>query len=244
MRTLIALAAIAAALSPLQAQPPMTAPHPAPPPEIAVSGTAAVRVTPDRARIAIGVQTEAPTAAVAGTANARTTTAVRDGLLKLGVAAADIGTTNYLVQPQQRWDPRTNRASITGYRVSNTVTVVLKDLDLAGKAIDVALTAGANVIEQLEFYASNTDAPRREALAKAMASARADAEAMAGATGMVVTGLLSATYSSEPILPRPMLQKVEMRTMAMEAAPETPVSVGEQQLSVTVQTRWGVAPKP
>jgi uncharacterized protein YggE len=243
MRLLAALALCSATLTSLEAQPAMT-PPPSPPPEIVVSATSSVRVTPDRARIAIGVQTEAPTAAAAGTTNARLTTAVRDALLKLGVAATDIGTINYSVQPQQRWDPRTNKASITGYRVANTVTVTLKELDLAGRAIDVALGAGANVIEQLEFYAASTDAPRREALAKAVAAARADADAMATAAGMQITGLLSAAYSSEPVGPRPMLQKVEMMAMRADAAPETPVSVGEQLLAVTVQTRWAVAPKP
>lgn len=213
-----------------------------PPPEISVSTSASVKVIPDRARISIGVQTDAATAAAAGSTNARRTAAVRDALVKLGVPTADIGTTNYSVSPQQKWDPKTNQASVTGYRVANTVMVVLKDPELAGKAIDAALGAGANMIQGLEFYAFNDDLPRREALAKAMASARADAEALATASGSTLKGLLSASYGAEAPMPKMMMQAT---TMSMRVETDaTPVSAGDQVITVTVSTRWEIARKP
>jgi uncharacterized protein len=235
---LLSLAALLAA--PLAAQQfPMTV---QPPPEISVTTSASVKVVPDRARISIGVQTDAPTAAAAGSTNARRTTAVRDALIKIGVPAADVGTTNYSVSPQQKWDPRTNQASVTGYRVANTVMVVLKDPELAGRAIDAALGAGANMIQGLEFYAFNDDAPRREALAKAMSSARADAEALAAASGSILKGLLSASYGAEAPMPKVMMQ-AQVMSMRAEAA-DTPVSAGDQMMTVTVSTRWEIARKP
>ncbi|MCU0646862.1 MAG: SIMPL domain-containing protein [Gemmatimonadaceae bacterium] len=236
---LVALSALVAA--PLLAQAP--AMYPPPPLEITISTSATAKLVPDRARISIGVQTDAPTAAAAGATNARRTTAVREALIKLGVAATDIGTTGYSVTPNQRWDPKTNQASVTGYRVANTVMVILKDLELAGRAIDAALGAGANVIQGLDFYASNDDAPRREALAKAMASARADAAVLADAAGATLKGLLSASYGAEPPMPKPMMQGMVMAARA-EAMPDTPVSAGDQMITVSVSTRWEIARKP
>jgi uncharacterized protein len=240
MRTTLALVATLLA-TPLLSQPtPMTLPPP--PPEISVSTSATAKVVPDRARISIGVQTDAASAAAAGTTNAKRTSAVRDAIVKLGVPVSDIGTTNYSVAPQQRWDPKTNQATVTGYRVANTVMVVLKDPDLAGKTIDAALGAGANMIQGLEFYAFNDDAPRREALAKAMASARADAQALADASGSVLKGLLSASYGAEAPMPKMMMQA---QAMSMRAeADATPVSAGDQVITVSITTRWEIARKP
>ncbi|MCU0633838.1 MAG: SIMPL domain-containing protein [Gemmatimonadaceae bacterium] len=231
---------LALAASPLIAQPP--AMYPPPPPEISITTTATAKLVPDRARISIGVQTDASTAAAAGATNARRTAAVRDALIKLGVPATDVGTTNYSVSPNQRWDPKTNQATVTSYRVANTVMVVLKEPDLAGRAIDAALTAGANMIQGLEFYAANDDAPRREALAKAMASARADAAALADAAGATLKGLLSANYGAEPPMPK-MVMQAQMMSARAEADASTPVSAGEQLVTVTVSTRWEIARK-
>jgi uncharacterized protein len=237
---ILAFSLVAILAAPLSAQSvPMSM---QPPPEISVSTSASVKVVPDRARISIGVQTDAATAAAAGATNARRTSAVRDALVKLGIPTADIGTTNYSVSPQQKWDPKTNQASVTGYRVANTVMVVLKDPELAGKAIDAALVAGANMIQGLEFYAFNDDAPRREALAKAMASARADAEALAAASGSTLKGLLSASYGAESPMPKVMMQASAMSMRAEMDA--TPVSAGDQVMTVSISTRWEIARKP
>ena len=49
--------------------------------------------------------------------------------------------------------------------------------------LDAALANGANQINSLDFFASNADSARHEALGQAVVRARADAEASARAAG-------------------------------------------------------------
>jgi uncharacterized protein YggE len=204
-------------------------------PQIAVGARGEVKVVPDRATIQISVQTRAETAAAAATENARKQKAVIDALRALGIAANDISTSNYSVFPEQRYEPN-KEPVVVGYNVTNTVSVELKSISLVGPAIDAALAKGANMITSLQFYASNTEAARQEAIAIAVRKARSDAEAAARAAGGSISGLLEISIGAYvPSPPRPM----EMRAkVGMADQAETPISAGDQTLTVDISTRW------
>lgn len=208
----------------------------APIPQIAVSSRAEVKVNPDRANIQISVQTRAETAAAAAAENARKQKAVIDGLRALGIDAKDISTAGYNVYPEQRYEPN-KEPVVVGYNVTNTLSVELKTISMVGQAIDVALAKGANMISSLQFYASNTEAARQEAIAMAVRKARADADAAAKAAGGSITGMLEISVGSTyaPI-PRPMDLRVKGGIAAQ--AVETPISAGDQIVAVDVSTRW------
>ena len=207
-------------------------------PQIAVSSRGEVKVVPDRATIQISVQTRAETAAAAAADNATKQDAVIAALRALGIAANDISTSNYSVYPEQRYQEN-REPVIIGYNVTNTLNVELKSISLVGRAIDAALGKGANMITSLQFYASNTEAARQEAIAQAVKKARSDAEAAARAAGGTVTGLIElsvGSYYAPP--PRPM----DLQVRAAAAAPATPISAGDQTLGVDISTRWRFSP--
>src|SRR5215218_8041845 len=156
-------------------------------PQISIASRAEVKVVPDRANIQISVQTRGTTAAAAATENARKQKAVIDGLRALGIDAKDISTSGYNVYPEQRYEPN-REPVIVGYNVTNTLSVELKSINMVGPAIDAALSKGANMISSLQFYASNTDAAREEAIAIAVRKARTDADAAARAAGGSIAG--------------------------------------------------------
>lgn len=212
----------------------------APSPQITVSARGEVKIVPDRANIQISVQTRAETAAAAAAENARKQKAVIDGLRALGIPANDIGTTNYSVYPEQRYEPN-KEPTVIGYNVTNTLSVDLKSVALVGPAIDAALARGANMITSLHFYASNTDAARQEAIAQAVRKARSDADAAARAAGGSISGLLEigvGSYSPPP--PRPM--ELKARGAMNSVQMDTPISAGDQSLTVDVSTRWRFTP--
>jgi len=204
-------------------------------PSISVGAQGEVKVSPDRANIQISVQTRAATAAAAANENAVKQKAVIDAIRALGIPAADISTIGYNVFPQQRYEPN-REPVIVGYNVTNTVAVELKKLTLVGPVIDAVLAKGANMISSLRFYASNTASARREAIALAIQKARADAEAAARAAGGTIGGLLEinvGAYFTPP--PLPMGLNV---TAARSQGVDTPISPGEQTVTVDVNTRW------
>lgn len=204
-------------------------------PYITVAAHSEVKVNPDRAAIQISVHTRAPSAAAAATENARKQKAVIDVLRALGLTANDISTINFNVFPEQRYEANREPVLI-GYNVTNTVHVDVNSLALVGPVIDAALAKGANMVTSLQFFASNTENARREAIASAIQKARADAEAAARAAGGSLGSLLEiniGTYFAPP--PRPMM---EMQTRAVSQDVATPINPGDQTISVDVSTRW------
>jgi len=193
-----------------------------------------VKVTPDRANIQISVQTRAATAAAAATENASRQKAVIDALRALGLNANQISTVGYNVIPEQRYEP--NREPVViGYNVTNTISVEVTDLGMVGRIIDTSIARGANMITSLNFYASNTEAARREAIATAIQRARLDADAAARAAGGTIGGLLEVSIGAYFPPPRPVEYAVQLRTAAVA---DTPIEPGAQTLSVNVSTRW------
>jgi uncharacterized protein YggE len=170
-------------------------------PLIRATGAGVVQVKPDQARIDIGVVTQAKTAQDAASQNA---TQLSAALAKLKSAAgqnAEIKTSGYSLQPVYVY-PQAGKAVIDGYRAMNTVQVTTSDLTGIGKIIDVATQGGANEVERLQFTLKDQTAARIEALKKAVAEARTNAEAMAAGMGMKIGKLISLEESgSAPIQP-------------------------------------------
>lgn len=208
------------------------------PPSISTTAQGEARVTPDRATIYIGVQTRAATAAQASAENARKQRAVIDTLHAMGIPEAQISTTSFNVYPEQSFQPdKGDRAPrIVGYNVTNTVRVEVRKIDQLGRLLDAALAKGANSINSLDFSSSNEDEARRQALAQAVQRARADAEALAHGAGGRLGDLVE--LSSIPMSggPRPLVGNV-MGMARAEVAP-TPISAGEETITVSVVARW------
>jgi uncharacterized protein YggE len=208
-------------------------------PQIAVTGRGEVKVSPDRATIQISVQTRGSTAAAAAAENANKQQAVLSALRALGLTNDQLSTINYNVYPEQRYE-QGKEPVIVGYNVTNTILAEVRKLTQVGPVIDAALSHGANMITSLQFYASNTEAARRTAIASAIEKARADAEAAARAARGTLGTLLEISigaYSPPP--PRPMMMK-EARGLAAQA--DTPINPGEETLAVEVSTRWRFIP--
>jgi uncharacterized protein len=210
-------------------------------PTISSSATADAKFTPDRATISIAVQTRATTAAAAAADNAKKQSAVLAALRALGMTNDQLSTTGYSVNPEYRYDP--NRSpTLTGYTVTNTVLADVHDLKQIGKVLDTALANGSNVISSLDFYASNTDAARQQALSGAVARARSEAETAARAAGGTLGTLvhLNVGGGNAAPPPRPMFMAKAMDS----AAPETQINPGQQTITMSVTASWRFVPKP
>lgn len=207
-------------------------------PQIAVAAQHEVKVAPDRATIQISVQTRAATAAAAATENATKTQAVLAALRRLGLTDDQLSTTSYNIHPN--YVHRENREpEVTGYNVTNTILADVRQINQVGRVIDAALAGGANMMTSLQFYASNTEAARRTAIAGAIAKARADAEAAAAAAGGSLGQLLDISIGAYMPPPQPMY-RMELAASRMQA--DTPIQPGQESLTVTVSTRWRFNP--
>ena len=213
----------------------------APAPSLVTSGQGEAKVTPDRVSVLVNIQTRATTAVAAAATNAQRTRAVLDALGRLGLPKDQLSTEGYSAYPEMTYDRDGGTPRVTGYVVTNSVRAESKRIDQAGAIIDAALGAGANLINSLSFYATSIDEPRRQAISLAVASARADAEAMAQAAGGRLGALLELSTQGPTVPPRPMFDVAARGKMAM--AEPTPINPGQQTVNVFVTARWGFVPR-
>jgi len=207
-----------------------------------VSGSAYVEVAPDRARISFAVETEHEGAREAGEANARLMDRVITALRGTGIPDLRIETSGYSLTP--RYAPRSGNEPqrIAGYTARNTVEVIVDDVDAVGRLVDTALAAGANRVAGMGFEIRDTEPHRQEALRRAVATARGEAEAMAEALGMRLGSPMTIQGGADFPQPRSMFRAdMGMAMAAMEAVP-TPVEAGLQRVSANVSIQYRLHP--
>jgi uncharacterized protein len=200
---------------------------------VEVTGEGSVNVTPDFARVTLGVTTAGPEASDAMAANAKAANSLVSLIKSEGVPAADIQTSGISISPTFAQQSGGARApAITGYTVSNTVNVVVRDIPRLGALLDKAASAGANAIYGIGFGEDDPGALLDKARPLAVADARRKAEIYAAAGGAKIGRLVTL---SEEGSPRPIAYA---RASTMAAAPPTPVEPGQDKLTVTVTARF------
>jgi len=227
------LVALALAASSVRAQDP---PAKAPLPYIRTSAEATVSAKPDRAKVNIGVTTQAPAAQAAAAQNAKELDAVIRQIRSALGGAVEMKTIGYSVNPNFRYKQGAPPA-IAGYTATNTLEVTLNDLTQAGKLIDTATQSGANTVQGLQFTLKDESAVQAQALREAALKARSKAEALAQALGLKITRVISVEESGASVI-RPMAGPMMARA---EGAP-TPVESGSIEVHGNVTLTVEVAP--
>ena len=158
---------------------------------IHTSGSGTVTGTPDRVQITFSVQTENPDVKAAQADNAALMTKIQGALADAGIASENLKTTGYTITPIYADSTGILNPKVKSYQVTNTLQVTLNDVSRAGEIIDLAVANGANQVSSIQFLLSDAQAQalRGAALKKAVAGARADADAVAGALGVNITGM-------------------------------------------------------
>ncbi|MGE0812195.1 MAG: SIMPL domain-containing protein [Vicinamibacterales bacterium] len=205
------------------------------PPTVVARGQGEVHAAPDMAYISLGAEQNAPQPAAAQAAVARAMTAVQQRLAGAGVPKDAIRTTTYDVSP--RFDYVDGRQVPRGFTARHVIDVRVDELPKVGELLALALEAGGTSVQGVRFELKERQALEREALSRAVADARARADAMAAGAGSAVVGVVridEAGTSAPP--PEPVM----MRMAAAQAAPPPPpVAPGEIVIraSVTLTAR-------
>src|SRR3984885_5197237 len=202
---------------------------------VEVSGEGSVSAAPDFAQATLGVTTTGKTAGEAMAANAKAANALVSLIKAEGVAPADIQTSDLSISPMfsQPSSSQQTPPTITGYSVSNTVTVTLREIPRLGALLDKAVSAGANSIYGIGFGHNDPSALLDKARPLAVADARRKAEIYASAGGARIGRLMVLTEEAGRQMP-----VAFSRTFAAGAPAPTPVEAGEDKLTVTVTARF------
>ena len=162
---------------------------------ITITGSASVTLKADYARISVGVSTSAKTVEEATQQNSNTIFAVIEALKTAGVQEDDIATSNYSVHAEYDYSSFGGQ-KLTGYNVTNQLTVIIRDMEHIGATLDKATAAGANNIYNIEFLSTQADAAQDEATAYAVQDAMRRAKLLADAADLTLGGIVSISDSS------------------------------------------------
>ena len=211
-----------------------------PPPTISVSGEGVVEAQPDRATISVGVVTREKNPSAVQAANARAASNVINSIVALGVERKNISTGNYNFSPRYRHTDN-GKQILDGYEATNSVTVIIDDLNLVSKVIDAALSHGANRVNSLNFGLRNKTAHQDEALRLAVLDARRKAEVAAAALGKSIVSVRSVSINHSSVnAPRNYKMASAMAEDSV-AGVETPIESGTLTCSANVHVEFEIS---
>ena len=118
-----------------------------------VIGTGVVSVDTDTAQIQLGIQAEGATATEVQQEVAQSLSAVVEQLNQLEVE--ELQTTSISLQPRREFDDLGN-STVVGFTSRNVLQFEVST-EQAGETIDAAIQAGANLIENISFVASQSE---------------------------------------------------------------------------------------
>ena len=215
-------------------------------PVISTSGTATVKVDPDKFTVTVGVETNGTTAEEASSSNADLTAKVIAALKALGIAENATSTSSYSVFPVYSSAEPINacrvmegypippecyvKQEITGYKASNSISVTLDangDIS-AGEVIDTAIEGGANTVSAAYFFLSQERQleVQQGLIEDTIANARHRADIAAGAVGIEITGIKSINLNDVSFPPFYYARAEELSS--------TQILPGQQEVTMTV----------
>ena len=109
-----------------------------------MAGSGSIAGEPDIATLKLGVSVEKETVAEARETAAIAMTAVLDSLKANDIAEEDIQTERFSIYPQ--YDYTDNGRVLRGYRVNNTISARVRELQSLSDIIDDAAGAGGDIV--------------------------------------------------------------------------------------------------
>lgn len=194
---------------------------------------------PDQAVVQIGIETFAKEVSQATSENEAAIQAIIDALTAQDIAAEDIQTTNYNLWAEQTYGDQ-GPEGIAGYRVSNQVSVTIRDIDTVGEVLTAVTEAGANNIFGVYFSVSDPATLETEARAAAVADARNRAASLAE-LGNVKLGDIQIISEVIGQTPMPYMFDGFGGGFAVEEAAMGPsISPGQLSYNIQVQVTFGI----
>lgn len=205
-------------------------------PTLTLSAKGTIYKPADELQMKVGVITSHDTAEVALDENSHKMQAIIQHLTWLGLEKDDYETSQFAITPLYTPYPKNPppdwKRTLIGYEVTNSILVHTPKLNLIGRLIDCANTAGANSITDLRFGLRSSRQYWTEALTAAASNAVSDAQAIASATGVELVRVLSITLNQTHVHG----PQLSATCMAMEARMDNapPIEPGDVALEASV----------
>lgn len=213
---------------------------------ITISGTGEVYVKPDLGLITFSTLTQASTVAEALSQNTVKMNSVIEVVKKEGVQDKDLKTTNFSIYPKYEWHRELNcfisscplsRRVLTGYEVSQSLQVKIRDLVKIGDIIQSATDQGANQVSSLQFTVDDQDGLKEEAREQAIKEAKDKAETLARQLDIKLVRIVN--FSEGGQFPQPYYSYATEDALSKGGGAPS-IETGENKIQVTVSLTYQI----
>ena len=215
---------------------------------ISVSGEGVSYAVPDTATFSVTIQETAATVKPAQDKATAKSNAVITYLKGAGVAEKDIQTADYSVNPQYEWRTQAcpagsycpgGKQTLTGYQVSQTLSVKVRDTAKAGDLLAGVGSRGASQVSGLNFEVGDKNAVEADARDKAIADAKAKAAVLAKSLGVSLVRIVGFSEGGGG----PIYYAKASGAMAMDAAvapPSPEIPVGQNKITSDISLTYEI----
>ena len=203
---------------------------------ISVSSVGTVKVTPDAVRLNASVSNISKVSKDALAAANVAASKFRAAILANGIDKKYLASTTLTVYPEYNYTQEGGNVLI-GYRASQSFEVVIRNAAKAGEIVDAVVASAGDLLAingVTPFVYDNTKATEA-ARNSAVKNAKAKAASYAKLLGVKIRKIIYLQESSAPSsYPIAMAQ-------AKTSADATQIDLGQQDVSVSVATRWAIS---
>lgn len=200
-------------------------------PQVAVTGTGKVSITPDQVVITFGVESRGDDAATAKKENDAAVAKVIAFVKSMKIADKDYQTQRVNLFKNRDYDTKTDY-----YQATQTMVITLKDLKKYESLMVGLLEAGINQIQGVDFRSSVLESYQTEVRTKAIADAKKKAEDYAKALGQSLGKAIFVSDQNSSVMPMP--RNMMMKGYAADAAMEETLAIGEIEVTASVSVRF------
>jgi uncharacterized protein YggE len=202
---------------------------------ISVSGQGEASGAPDLATVSLGVEAVRDTVQAAREDAAAAMNQVIAVLRDRGIEDQDVQTSFFNIYPMYDRDGQ----NITGFQVSNQVTVKIRDLNAVGSIIDKVVAAGGNLtrFQGVSFSIESPKPLEEQARAAAVADLMAKANQLANLTSIQLGSLVSISESGGVPDAMPVAERA---ALAQDTASVTPIVPGEVDVRVNLEATFAI----
>lgn len=148
-----------------------------------ISGSAVVRVKPDRVSLTVGIHERSLNLSDAKINMAHTMNDVIAFCKRNGVEQKNIQTAKIQINPEYRYGNE-NDIELKYYDVQQSLTITITDVDKYNEIVYGLLDIGINTIDNIEFYSSEARKYRDQARLNAIQAAKEKASLLTDAVGI------------------------------------------------------------
>jgi uncharacterized protein YggE len=207
---------------------------------VTVSAEGQTTATPDVAEVTFSVVTQGQNPQDLTANNTAKMNAVLQFVSSENIASSDIATTGYDLEPDYQYDSSTQANFITGYTLTQTVTVKIHDLTNVAAVLGGLAPLGVNQVGGVTFTFNDPNEYLAVAREDAMNQAKAKASQLAEESGTMLGEVVNVSENGIVPSPIPVYNMSVPTAMGASAASTPTIEPGSQEVTDNVTITYAL----